>query len=359
MDDNRKNHKTLPNSQNKEINYAATTEKALTISKTFSMAFILSSVDDITNTFPIMMEQPSLVKIVFNYKECFHNKTMYENRVKNVSQQLWMKHRILHIYYIPLCLIELNPNTTSINVADDYEDELCAVDDIYVYDAFELCPKDITSAGGTLRRFSLRSESKTNQEHPVNPKQSTHSEQQNITVVNAADDDDDDGAADGAAKSFNDFLRIDGKRFNLHAMVVNVSFFPTTMAYLKAETKLFSKTSTHSQLDPLSTSPEIYFGVDVNILKEFARKINFTPHVINPSDKQYYGFRVIHLNEIILLSKLFLIHLVFFFLSSYSSSSSPLSTYFFSFPFMYTIFIFGDDLFSMPARKRFVSWSTG
>lgn len=309
-DYNRRNHKTLPNSQNKEINYATTTEKALTISKSFSMAFILSSVDDITNTntFHIMIEQPSLVKIVLNYKECFHNKTMYENRVKNVSQHLW-EHRVLHIYYIPLCLIEFN--TTSINVTDDYEE--CIVDDIYVYDAFGLCPKDITSAGGILRKFSLRSESKIHKVHPGNnPKQSTYLQLDRI-AVNGDDDDDDD---DDVAKSFNDFLQIDGKRFNLHEMVVNVSFFPTTMAYLKAETKLFSKSSTKEHLlDPLSTSPDIYFGVDVEILKEFARKINFTPHVINPSDKQYYGFRVIHLNEIILLSKLFLIHLVFFFFS--------------------------------------------
>lgn len=251
------------------------------------MAFILSSVDDITNTFHIMIEQPSLVKIVLNYKECFHNKTMYENRVKNVSQQLWMKHRVLHIYYIPLCLIELNPNTTrSINVAaddDDDDEEECFVDDIYVYDAFELCPKDIGSAGGLLRKFSLRRESKTNEVHPADPRQSTNLDFQNIVVV-------DDGA-DDAAKSFNDFLQIDGKRFNLHEMVVNVSFFPTTMAYLKAETKLFAETSTKEHLlDPLS--PDIYFGVDAEILKEFARKINFTPHVINPSDKQYYGFRV-------------------------------------------------------------------
>lgn len=269
------------------------------------MAFILSGVDDITNTFHIMVEHPSLVKIVLNYKECFHNKTMYENRVKNISQYLWMKHRVLHIFFIPLCLIELNTNSTSINVADDYEE--CFVDDIYVYDAFGLCPKDIRS-DGILRKFSLRHES--NKLHPVNSKQSTNLEFQNIVTVN-----DDDGSDDDVAKSFNDFLRNNGKRFNLHGMIMNVSFFPTTMAYLKAETKLFSKTSTDEHLlDPLSTSPDIYFGADVEILKLFAsRKINFTPHVINPSDKQYYGFRVIHLNEIILLSKLFLIFILVFF----------------------------------------------
>lgn len=302
------------------------------------MAFILSGVDDITNTFHIMVEHPSLVKIVLNYKECFHNKTMYENRVKNVSQYLWMKHRVLHIFYIPLCLIELNTNSTSIHVADDYEE--CFVDDIYVYDAFGLCPKDITSDGGIVRKFSLRHES--NKLHPVNSKQSTNLEFQNTVAVN----DDDDGSDDDVAKSFNDFLRIDGKRFNLHEMIMNVSFFPTTMAYLKAETKLFSATSTDEHLlDPLSTSPDIYFGADVEILKEFARKINFTPHVINPSDKQYYGFRVIHLNEIILLSKLFLIFILFFFFLS-----SLLYV-----PSLY----FCDDLFSMAARKRFVCRSSG
>lgn len=295
------------------------------------MAFILSSVDDITNTFHIMMEQPSLVKIVLNYKECFHNKTMYENRVKNVSQQLWMKHRILHIYYIPLCLIELKPNAMGIT-DDDYDE--CFVENIYVYDAFELCPKDISSSanGGLLRKYSFRNESKRHNEkvHPVRSKQSTNlSDIQNIVAgVDIVDDDYDD---DDVAKSFNDFLQVvDGKRFDLHGMVVNVSFFPTTMAYLKAETKLFSKSSTDEHLlDPLSTSPDIYFGVDVEILKEFARKINFTPHVINPSDKQYYGFRVIHLNEIILLSKAF----------SYSSCIFLFLRFIFFFRFLSSLFL--------------------
>lgn len=334
---NRKNHKALPNSQNKEINYVATTEKALTISKTFSMAFILSSVDGIIpNTYRIMMEQPSLVKIVLNYGECFHNKTMYENKVKNISQQLWIEQRILHVYYIPLCLIEVERNAMGVqHLTDDDDYDECLVDDIYVYDAFELYPKDIWSAdGGLLRKYSLQSESKRNNNtvHPVNPRQSTNLDFSNVFVRGNGDD---NNERHDVAKSFNDFLQIDGKRFDLHGMIVNISFFPTTMAYLKAETKLFATTSTKEHLlDPLSTSPDIYFGVDVEILKEFARKINFTPHVINPSDKQYYGFRVIHLNEIILLSELFLIFILVSFQKKIFFS-------FFSFsPFMYTIFIF-------------------
>lgn len=300
------------------------------------MAFILNSVDDMPNTFRMMIEQPSLVKIVLHYKECFHNKTMYEMDIKNVSQQLWMEHRVLHIYYIPLCLIELNQSAMmmmGVNVAvdDDYDESgECLIDDIYVYDAFELRRpnEDIRSAQGKLRKFSMKrgSESKTNQVDPVNATQSTDLDYSNVVAVNDDGDGGDGGGSDDVAKSFYDFLQIEGKRFNLHGMAVNVSFFPSTMAYLKGEMKVFAKTSVEQQLfEPLSTSPNIYFGVDAQILKEFAKKINFTPHVINPSDKQYYGFRVIHLNEIILLSKAFsYIHLrVFSFLLFFLSTFPP------------------------------------
>lgn len=93
-------------------------------------------------------------------------------------------------------------------------------------------------------------------------------------------------------QSMSKFLKI-----NLQGNTVNVTFFPSIMAYLKDDSDYYkNKRRKQSGVSTLSSEKEkqfdSYFGTDIEMLKELAHRMNFTARMIIPGDGQYYGFRV-------------------------------------------------------------------
>lgn len=59
------------------------------------------------------------------------------------------------------------------------------------------------------------------------------------------------------------------------------------MAISKSDYTIFNK-----DLPTIKSTLNSYFGVDVELIKEISKRMNFTPEILQPSDDMAYGFRV-------------------------------------------------------------------
>lgn len=286
-------------------------------SKSFSIAIVQGSVQDLSDTLHILMRNPSLVKVVFNYRECFvygnsnedsRRRKFYENYVKEISKELWLKYKILHIFFIPFCWSEqsreynetsIDPmrSTTSTIMAEsekspDNKNELkrkmCIFNDVYVYDAFKMNVSDVQLDGNQTTNLTanIRKIGEFGSLYRYNiflPINNTHQKEMESSIL----------------LNFNKYL-YQRNKFNLNQLEFRVSFFPTTMAYLKLTSRFYSeryirRTKNSSLLSKGNNdrTPNSYFGADIEIVKELGRRMNFTPKLVYPADNNYYGFQVI------------------------------------------------------------------
>lgn len=74
---------------------------------------------------------------------------------------------------------------------------------------------------------------------------------------------------------------------NLQNITMKIVFFHSDMAISKSDYTIFNK-----ELPTIKNTLNSYFGVDVELLKEISKRMNFTPEIIEPSDDMAYGFRV-------------------------------------------------------------------
>lgn len=259
------------------------------LSKTFSIAIIQKKIDDISGAFHIMKNNPSLVKIVFNYNECFlfsndrNQSEVYENNVKKIGKQLWLKYKVLYVYFIPFCWydvfeepsINLMPTTRNetVDVEKSTENDLlkrkiCLINDVFVYNAFQNVSVDFGTSG-SVYKYKVKFNNSPSEYELYN---------------------------------LNEFLR-QQNQFNFNQLDFRVSFFPTTMAYLKQTSRFYNKKfirrnqklTDNQQKTNLSSKKGThqYFGLDIEILKELGRRMNFTPKLVFPADNFFYGLRVI------------------------------------------------------------------
>lgn len=282
--------------ENNDINYltmARNKAQNLMLSKSFSMAFIINSTEDWMGMFHVIAKQPSLVKIILNYKECFHNRAIYEQRIENFAKKIWNEHRVLHIYFIPVCwngktwwqhhqLYNNNGTTpTTVDIVAEANDEngICFLDNIYFYDAFASSLKANTTRG-TMQKYSFQSDTLTTvgtaaaSLTKAELKQSTNPVRNNM-------------------KSFNEILKRK-KLLNLNRIDLNISFLSSTNSYLMADMKFCGTNFSAQQLlmNKCVSSSQSSLGIDMEMLRELSRRVMFTPYIINPSDGKYYGFRV-------------------------------------------------------------------
>lgn len=72
---------------------------------------------------------------------------------------------------------------------------------------------------------------------------------------------------------------------------IKIVFFLSDMAILKSGYTIFNKELSSTIEHPLN-SLNSYFGVDVELLKEISKRMNFTPEIMQTSDDMAFGFRV-------------------------------------------------------------------
>lgn len=282
--------------ENNDINYLTTARNKaqnLMLSKSFSMAFIINSTEDWLGMFHVIAKQPSLVKIILNYKECFHNRAIYEQRIEKFAEKLWNEHRVLHIYFIPVCWNGkmwwqhheyINNNNNNGTNTDDFvaeandENGMCFLDNIYFYDAFDNRLKD-NATRGTMQKYSFRSDTLTTV--TLSTSLATTELKQSANPFR------------NKMKSFNEILRRK-KLLTLNRINLNVSFLSSTNSYLMADMKFCGANFSAQQLlmNKCVSSAQSSLGIDMEMLRELSRRVKFTPYIINPSDGKYYGFRV-------------------------------------------------------------------
>lgn len=286
-------HKTNNQSaRNKEINYLTIpTLTKLALSKSFSMAFVLRQAKDLPNIYHIMMQHPSLVKIVLNYNECItptSNYSTYTEQVKKFAKHLWNENRVLHIYFIPLCGMQMEsmlPLARSI----DGDTKMCLINDIYFYDPFGMSPKDNSTIQGNVQKYTFNGEEGKIETDGVGETYIRQVTEQSTTNV---PNDDNNSTTTINTKSFNEILAIRKKLLNFNGMSLNVSFLPSTTTYVGAEQSLCVTNFSMLSLARRCQSSKSYLGIDIELLREFSRILNFIPNIVNPSDGKYYGFRV-------------------------------------------------------------------
>lgn len=71
---------------------------------------------------------------------------------------------------------------------------------------------------------------------------------------------------------------------------MKIVFFHSDMTIFKWDYTIFNKElqAIKNQLNSLNS----YFGLDVELLKEISKRMNFTPEIMPTSDDMAYGFRV-------------------------------------------------------------------
>lgn len=74
---------------------------------------------------------------------------------------------------------------------------------------------------------------------------------------------------------------------NLQKIPIKIVFFHSDMAISKSDYTIFNK-----ELPTIKNTLNSYFGVDVELIKEISKRMNFTPEIMQPSDDMAYGFRV-------------------------------------------------------------------
>lgn len=292
---------------NDNINYYRTVAENLVLSKSFSMAFIINSTEDWAGMFYVIAKQPSLVKIILNYKECYSNRAIYEHRIEKFAKQLWNEYRVLHIYFIPLCWNEkmwwrqgqqhhqykLSSSSSSsyyYGTIVDEQNEICFLDDIYFYDAFEIANTndDNHTTRGRIQKYNFRSHTLTAM--LTNPSISVSHMTINAMIPELNQS---TNTIRNNLKSFNEILK--RKKFlNLNGMDLNVSFLSSTNSYLMADMKFCGANFSAQQLlmNKCVSSTQSSMGIDMEMLRELSRRVMFTPYIIDPSDGKYYGFRV-------------------------------------------------------------------
>lgn len=73
------------------------------------------------------------------------------------------------------------------------------------------------------------------------------------------------------------------------------------MAISKSDYTIFNK-----ELPTIKNTLNSYFGVDVELIKEISKRMNFTPEILQPSDDMAYGFRVRIFKYLFLILKIWI-----------------------------------------------------
>ncbi|GAB0090490.1 uncharacterized protein DMENIID0001_052260 [Sergentomyia squamirostris] len=71
---------------------------------------------------------------------------------------------------------------------------------------------------------------------------------------------------------------------------LNIVFFSTAMAFFKANSTILRKKLSHAALQYPFNNTDAYFGLDIEVLKELSRQLNFTPLIAPSSDSMDYGW---------------------------------------------------------------------
>lgn len=90
-----------------------------------------------------------------------------------------------------------------------------------------------------------------------------------------------------------DLMRVGvGKNYNGYPL--RGIIFPATMTFLRSESPILNKTNKaiDGKQDTGTPREELYFGLDVEVAKELARRLHFTWRARDTSDGMDYGFRV-------------------------------------------------------------------
>lgn len=86
-----------------------------------------------------------------------------------------------------------------------------------------------------------------------------------------------------------DLIKRVGVGMNYNGYPLRGVLFPTTMTFLKTESTILNRTVTEQQRNhPF----EMFFGLDVDVAEELAKRLNFTLQASGDSDGMDYGFQV-------------------------------------------------------------------
>lgn len=238
----------------------------------------------------IMAIQPNLIKILFTYGNiwCSESRSFITEHLTAFMENQFRTRRDIFLYVIPLC-----------GKYEEFPDGgQCSINNVFVYNAFWKHDTNDTHAWGRLEdKYSsakLCSTALPDSGEITRPSTipNTPTQSRQTWTNFRGDSIDFTMRTSHRSRPSNCSCQLTRERLTMNGFPLKLVFFPTAMAFLRANSAILKKQLSPEAREYPFNNTEAYFGLDLEVLKELSRRMNFTPAIRKTSDGKDYGYMV-------------------------------------------------------------------